>query len=350
MIRTVAEPRPPERVLIIKPSALGDVVTAIPVLRGLRRSYPEARISWLISDNCAALIRHDPQLDEVIIFRRKHLGRAWRSISSARGLVQLLRSLRNARFEWVIDLQGLLRSGIFTGISRAPLRAGFSNAREGASIFYNVRIRPGPQHTVERNIALARELGIDARPADMRLEVSSAGHEFTGKLCASYDLHPSGYLVCVPPTTWSTKIYPVRNWRKVIEELSRKIPIVLLGSADDREFCRRIADGLQSGVTDLTGQTTIEELVGVIAGSAGVICSDSAAKFIAAAVGVECVTLIGPTQVSRTGPYLRGKAIVADVPCQGCLKRRCRHITCMQSIDPADVISAADAMLGTQRK
>ena len=86
-------------------------------------------------------------------------------------------------------------------------------------------------------------------------------------------------------------------------------------------------------------------MVGVIAASAGVICSDSAAKFIAPAVGVDVVVLIGPTRVERTGPYLRGRAVLADVPCRGCLKKSCRHLTCMQMIRPAEVVAAAKEML-----
>jgi len=79
--------------------------------------------------------------------------------------------------------------------------------------------------------------------------------------------------------------------------------------------------------------------------SRGVVCSDSAAKFIAPAVGVDCVTLLGPTQMDRTGPYPVGRGIVADIPCQGCLKKRCEHITCMQSIKPEVVIAAAMDMI-----
>ena len=82
-------------------------------------------------------------------------------------------------------------------------------------------------------------------------------------------------------------------------------------------------------------------MVGLIAACGGVVCCDSAAKFIAPAVGVECVTLIGPTQVERTGPYLNGRTVSARIACQGCLRRRCRHGTCMESIEPAEVVRAA---------
>ena len=122
----------------------------------------------------------------------------------------------------------------------------------------------------------------------------------------------------------------------------------MIGSKGDRELCSQIGRGLGPAVVDLAGKTSIDEMVGLIAASAAVVCSDSAAKFIAAAVGVDCVALVGPTRAERTGPYLRGRAVVADMPCQGCLKRRCRHITCMQSIDPEEVVSAAREILAAQ--
>jgi lipopolysaccharide heptosyltransferase I len=338
---------PPQRVLLIKPSALGDVVTALPVLRALRRAFPQAHLAWLVRNDCSPLIAHDSDLNEVILFDRRYLGRAWRSIGSAVGLWKLNRRLKRGRFDWVIDLQGLFRSAWFARATGAPLRAGFADAREGAPAFYTHSPNVCPRHTVDRNIALARELGLDARPEDMTLQVAPEARAFAEQCLASGGLKRKGFLVCLPPTTWATKRYPVRHWRKVVSALSRDLPVVLLGSpsAGDRELCRAVAEGLDGGVTDLSGRTDVAQMVAVVAASAGVVCCDSAAKFIAPAVGVDAVTLIGPTQVERTGPYPRGRAIVAPVPCQGCLKKRCRHVTCMELIDPGEVAMTARAML-----
>ena len=344
MIASLAVPPRPKRVLILKPSALGDVVTALPVLGGLRRSFPDCRVAWMVSDACAGLIAHDSRLDEVILFERRRLGRAWRSASAAAALVGLVRGLRRRRFDWVIDLQGLLRSGLLSFVSRSPVRAGFADARESADLFYTHVVRPAEPHTVDRNIALARSLGVDCRPDDMRLEVSAAGIAFADTFCSTHHIDRGQFLVCVPSTTWATKRYPVRHWRSVVSRLAGRIPIVLTGLPSERGLCEAVAEGI-AGVTNLAGRTSAAELVGLIAASAGVVCCDSAAKFIAPAVGVDCLVLIGPTRVERTGPYLGGRAVVAKVPCQGCLKRRCRHITCMQMIDPDEVAAAAQAMV-----
>lgn len=341
------QPAAPASVLIIKPSALGDVVTALPVLRGLRRTFPDAHIAWLLSDACAPLVRADSQLDEVILFERRKLGRAWRSPAAAAALRDLLRRLRCERFDWVLDLQGLLRSGLLARATGSAVRAGFADAREGASIFYTHRVvlDDNEMHTVDRNIALARMLGVDARPSDMTLEISAAARDAAERLLAGAGLSDGEFIACVPPTTWPTKLYPLRHWRAVVEQLRKRIPVALLGSPGEAPICQAVAEGFTSGVVNLAGRTAVDELPAVIAASAGVICCDSAAKFIAPAVGAGCVAIMGPTRPRRTGPYLRGSAVVADVPCQGCLKKRCNHVTCMQSIDPAAVVSAAWAML-----
>jgi len=349
VIARTAKHLTPRRALIVKPSALGDVVTAVPVLRALKRTFPEVHTSWLLSDTCAPLVAHDSQLDEVVLFERRRLGRAWHSPSAAQALRRLLRTLRRSRFDWVIDLQGLLRSGLLSAATKAPLRAGFADAREGASWFYSPGVDVTATHTVDRNIALAQAIGLDARPEDMTLTVAPDAADAADRLRRDHGLSEGGYLVCVPPTRWQTKRYPVRHWRQVIGDLAGDLPVVLLGAPGDVQTGRRIAEGLGDAVVDWTGRTSVPELVAVIAGSAGVVCCDSAAKFIAPAVGVDVVTLIGPTQPERTGPYRLGRAVVANVPCQGCLRRRCSDAVCMELIDPADVISAARAMLAERR-
>ena len=94
------QPAAPRRVLIVKPSSLGDVVTALPVLRGLKRSFPGVYVAWFLAEACAPLLEGDPELDEVILFRRKQLGRAWRSPSALKALLTLRRQLRRGRSPW----------------------------------------------------------------------------------------------------------------------------------------------------------------------------------------------------------------------------------------------------------
>jgi len=344
-----APPPPPRRVLIIKPSALGDVVTAVPVMRGLRRAYPDVHISWMLSNSCAPLLAEDADLDEVVHFDRRRLGRAWRSPAAAKALLGLLADLRRGGYDWVIDLQGLFRSGFFARACGARLRAGFADAREGAWLFYTHRHRPAEPHTVDRNLAVARALGVEAGREDMTLSVTEEGRRFARAFGEQRGPAGGDYLVLVPPTRWVTKCYPVRHWRAVTKTLAARMRVAVIGTSADRALCERVAEAGGRAAANLAGRTTIGEMIGLIASAAAVVCSDSAAKFIAAAVGTDAVTLIGPTRVERTGPVLGGRAIVADVPCGGCLRRRCEHITCMQTIRPEAVVEAVQQSLAEHR-
>ena len=337
--------QPPQRVLLVKPSSLGDVVSAMPVLRGLRRTFPRAALSWLIGRSYAPLVRHDSDLNEVILFDRARFGPFWHWPLATGELIWLIRQLRAGRFDWAIDLQGLFRSGFLAAASGAGLRAGFADAREFAAVFYNRPIACQSVHTVDRNVELARQLGIDARGDDMTLQVSPQGEAFARELLARHGLAPKGFLVVFPCTRWPTKQYPPRHWRAVIAGLTRQVPVVVMGGRGaERQLCDSAIEGL-SGPINLSGQTDIPQMVAMIAAAAGVICCDSAAMFLAPAVDTNVLTLMGPTRPERTGPYRRGRAIVAHVPCQGCLKRRCSHVTCMQTIDPQEVIRGALDML-----
>ncbi len=342
-------PDPPRRVLIVKPSSLGDVVTALPVLRALRRTHPDAHLAWLLSTACGDLLDDETDLDDIVPFDRKRLGKAGWYLPATIDLLGFRRRLRRGSYDWTIDLQGLFRSGLFTAWTRASVRAGFADAREGAARLYNRRIQPLPEHTVDRNIELARSLGLDARPGDMTLPVGDDARAAVRRFLADRDLQPGRFLVAVPPTRWATKRYPVRHWRRVVADLADDLPVVLAGSPapEERALCAAVAEGQPPGVVDLAGQTSIAQFVALLADSAGVLCCDSAAKFITPAVGKDCVVLLGPTRIERTGPYLRGRALAADVSCRGCLKKRCPHITCMQSIAPADVTKAVRVMLSS---
>src|SRR5258707_5199126 len=129
----------PTNILIIKPSAIGDVVHALPVLSLIKRKWPTAKVSWLVTPACAGLLEGHPLLDEVILFDRKRLGHVWRSLRRALELRRFTRSLRQRQFDLVIDLQGLFRSGCLARKTGANVRVGFPTARAMAWRFYTHR-------------------------------------------------------------------------------------------------------------------------------------------------------------------------------------------------------------------
>ena len=161
----------PWHILIIRPSALGDVCRTVPVLASLRRAYPEARIDWLVQDSFVDAIWHHPGLSSAIAFPRKELGqdlkagRFWR-------VFQWMKKLKGGvegRYDLVLDCQGLARSGFFAWASGARRRVGYADARELGWLGLNQRIKaPASMHTVDRMLALVHGIGVEP-VADMRL-------------------------------------------------------------------------------------------------------------------------------------------------------------------------------------
>src|SRR4051812_38676901 len=175
---------PPQRILIIKPSAVGDVVHTLPILNLLRRRWPEARISWLVTPACAGLLEGHPQLHEVIHFERRRFATGWRNPKAAAGLWRFTRSLRERAFDLVIDLQGLFRSGWLAMRTRAPVRVGFDNAREYAWLAYTHRvpIATMEQHAIERYLSVAEALGCGRGPVEFRFATDDVDRRYVDEL------------------------------------------------------------------------------------------------------------------------------------------------------------------------
>jgi len=336
----------PRRICILKPSSLGDVVSAVPVLHAVRRKFPDAHIAWLINPGLAGVLAGESDLDEVIAFDRKRFGRLGRNAGATREFADFCRRLRRRRFDWTIDLQGLLRSGFLSCVSGARLRAGFASARESAWMFYNRRIPAEQDHVVDRNIALACGLGLEASADDFRLAVAAEARSAVEALLAEADTAPNEFLALCPGTRWANKLYPIRHWRVVIQKLAEQAPVVLIGAPDERRLCAELSAAAPGRTLNLAGRTRLPELVAAIASARALVCCDSAASLIAPAVGTPFVTLTGPTRPERTGPYgPLGEAVFADIPCIGCLRRSCPHVSCMQLLEPSRVIAATGEAL-----
>ena len=335
----------PARILIIKPSAIGDVVHALPILNLVRKKWPAARISWLVTPACAGLLEGHPQLDEVILFDRKTLGAIWRRPWLWLELQRFTRSLRERKFDLVIDLQGLFRSGWLAKKTRAPVRVGFANARELAWIFYTHRvpIDTMEQHAVSRYLTVARFIGCDDSPLQFHFATTEKDREYAKDLIGA-DKNPdlTEYAVLLPGTNWLTKRWPIERFAALVDPLrQRGLACVVAGGPDTTEMARHIP-----GAIDVTGKTSLRQLTALLEGAALVVANDSGPMHIAAALGRPLVTPFGPTNPVRTGPYGRMDSVIRlDIACSPCYSRSCSHRSCLQFLDVAPVLELADEQM-----
>lgn len=325
-----------QRILIIKPSAIGDVVHTLPILNLVRRKWPRATIAWLITPQCAGLIEGHPLLDELIIFDRKRFAGAWKSIAAFKELHRFTKSLRERKFDLVLDLQGLFRSGWLTGKTRAQVRVGFSNAREMAPIFYThkVPIDTMEQHAIDRYLKLAEFIGCDDGPVEFPFATAETDRQHVREVLGQINR----YALLLPGTNWQTKRWPVEKFAALVEPLRQRLGLtsVLAGGPDAAAMVHHFP-----GAINLAGRTSLRQLCALIESAAVVIANDSGPMHIASALCRPLITLFGPTNPIRTGPFNRLETVLRlDLPCAPCYSRRCTHTSCLAWIDVESVLDA----------
>ena len=287
--------RPSRRVLLIRPSALGDVSRTVPCLVALRRALPDAHIDWLVNASFADAVAAHPLLDGVMPFDRDR----------PRAIPALLRCLRSRRYDLVIDLQGLARSGLFTRATGAARRIGFANAREGAWLAYNEKHRLARDlHTVDRMRGLLGAAGFPG-PADLTLYVPA---EAAGEVAATTADWDGPYACLAPTARWGCKCWPVERFATVgadtlATDRARRL-VVVASPREQPAVRRRFEAALPAALRDRVHypDTRVATLMAWIAGARALLGNDSAALHLAVGLNRPTVSLFGPTDPARVGP------------------------------------------------
>lgn len=305
----------PRRILLLRPSALGDVCRTTPVLASLRARWPQAQIDWLVQDSFADAIRCHPALDSVVLFRRDGFRGSWRP-SAAAAIFAWLRDLGRRGYDVVFDLQGLGRSGLFSLCTRAPWRVGFRDARELGWLGANVHVeRGGRRHTVDQMLHMVETQGVAAVP-DLRLHSPPEAIESWSVL--RRDLHLTGsYAVLAPTSRWRCKQWPAERWAQLAARALGELEVerVVVVGAPGEEAQTRWARSVE-GCIDLCGRLRVGETMAVIRDARVLVANDSAPLHMAVGLGVPYVGLFGPTDPERVGPY-RGDRWVVRAPWNG---------------------------------
>jgi heptosyltransferase-1 len=369
------------RILLIKPSALGDVVHTLPVLVKLRARYPRAQIDWLITPENAEVVRYHPALSNVVLFARRDFskrGRRWRAFVS---FFDLLKQIRSAKYELIIDMHGQVRSAFFALISGARVRIGFDRpvkrgltvsaehdlknipshgwrgAREGSWIAYTHRI-PIPTldvHAIDRYLWVAPLLGLDDNPPDLTIHLSPQATNKVNRLLEEHGVPASKPLVVlVPGTIWETKHWTIEGFAGVARQfLQDGFAVALAGTTRDQQRCRQIA-AAAPGTCDLSGKTTPADLAALIRRAEVAVTNDSGSMHVAASLGKPMVSVFGPTNPVHIGPYERPESVVrVDLPCSPCNYRRLSQCpfdhACMKQVTSAMVVERVRKILSTAK-
>ena len=329
------------KILVVKPSSLGDVVHSLPFLNALKHCFPKAEVHWVIAKGLEGLLERHPMVAKSIVINKD----LWKKISRAGDTVaeirQLYRMLRSEHYDLVVDLQGLLRSGLITLATHAPVRIGFAEAREGSKLFYTTKVRGGRDlHAVERYMKVAAALGCPAGESIVLFPLPLRESDRIMRIRA--DLQE--YAVIVPGARWRTKIWPAENFGKVAARLP--IRSVVIGGSGDRAIAEEVVLASSGQAMSLAGETNLPELIELMRSARLVITNDSGPMHIAAALNVPVIAVFGPTSPVLTGPYGKGHVILqSTAPCAPCFKKKCADRYCMHGITPEAVIEKARTVL-----
>jgi lipopolysaccharide heptosyltransferase II len=345
------------KILILKPSSLGDVIHALPVLRLLKLHFRNAEIYWWIDSSLAPLIERDPDLAGIVRFERKR----WSKLRHWPEMLRSIRWMRAQKFDLVIDLQCLLRSAAFAWLANGKKLVGLDEIREGARGFYDHAAPRASFHThaVDWYLSVLPPLGVPVHKNFVWLpERKEIAAKLKQKWPAAFGSNPQSairnpqLIALQPGARWLNKRWPVQNFAKAIHRLAQKFPeahFAVLGGKDDLPLGETIAQAAPEKVLNLCGKTSLPEMIEWVRRCDLLITNDTGPMHVAAALDKPLIALFGPTEPRRTGPYGQLENVLRlDLPCSPCLSSRCaieETDKCLRDLSPAMVIEKTEKLL-----
>jgi len=338
---------PMKKILIIKLSAIGDVVQALPALEAIKRTFPGSSVTWVVEEAAAGILEGHPQIDTVLVSGRRSWIRMLKHPRTFRDgflkIVAFLRALRATRYDIAIDLQGLFKSGVLIGLARADRKIGFARSRELSSFFLNERLPAYDKnkHALERYLDVARYLGAREVSSSCTLPIGRERSAIEQRLSGA-GLKRKPLIVMNPVARWETKLWPELNFAVLADRLiaEKQATIIFTGSGADRATVSRILNMMKEHAENWAGETTLKELAALASLADLFVTTDTGPMHLAAAADGKVLALFGPTAPWRTGPYGPSHIVVrAGLECSPCFKRKCNDaIRCMGMISVDDVM------------
>lgn len=345
-------------ILIVKMSAIGDVIHTLPALNALRDHFPNASITWLVEEAAADLVIGHPSVDNVIVSKRKRWMKSLFSSSCPSALIKILsfiRTLRETEYDMIIDFQGLLKSGVMVMLARGEKKIGFDKGMEHAEcshLFYNLRLTPVSMeiHALKRGLMMIQSLGVKVDKVEYRLPVTPGDQGAVHALLKRNGIRAEEKIICInPQATWETKLWDNEKFADLSDRIQERYGarIVFTGGAEDRAVIEDIISMTNKACVNLAGLTTLKMLATLYAKAAVLVTTDTGPMHLGAAAGTRVVAVFGSTAPWRTGPYGSDHVVVRSAGrCSPCFKRECVHRTCMHDISVDQVMSAVDKQMG----
>jgi heptosyltransferase-1 len=335
-------------VLVVKLSAIGDVIHALPVSYAIKETFPEAKITWVVEPPAYDLLTNNPYIDHIILFEKKK----FKSVGGfLKNLPNFSTELKKTRYDVALDLQGLGKSAVITYLSGAPLKLGCSNMREFSDLVSKPVCGLNQNgHIVERYLDVVRELGCKVEKVVFPMVITEKEADIATKLMLQAGMNMKNpYVVLAVGANWPNKRWPTKLYAELVDYLYSKdiIPVVIGGGVVDSRLVAEINEQSEIPPIDLVGKTTLKELAYIIKNAKAVVGGDTGPMHLAAGLGKPVVALMGPTDANRNGPYGQPQNVIEITrQCKHCWKRQCKfNLDCLSDIKPETVVEKLQSIL-----
>ncbi|MCF8066987.1 MAG: lipopolysaccharide heptosyltransferase I [Desulfobacterales bacterium] len=346
-------------ILIVKLSAIGDVLHTLPALNALKKQYPDAKITWIVEEAAASLIMGHEALDRVLVSKRKRWVKDLKTRRCRQSLKEasaFIKALRDTHYDLIIDFHALLKSGMLIWLAHGDMKMGFDKGMEHMEhsyIFLNKRVPPVAMdtHAMIRSLMLLDALDIHTREIIYKLPVSKKDHLRVDSLLMESQIDSDKVLIPINPVAkWDTKLWPNAKFAELADRLTdqHNAAIVFTGADDDIPIIEDIMFGMKNSSVNMAGRTSLLELAALYQKAKLVVSTDTGPMHLAAAVETPVVAIFGPTAPWRTGPYGPSHQVIRrDLECSPCFKRQCRLDTtaCMNEISVDQVLDGCLKLL-----
>ncbi len=349
------------RILIVRLSAVGDVIRTLPAAKALKKHYPSSLITWVVEEPSRPLLESQPEIDEVVLFPRKRWAEGmksargiWRTIGEVWGFVS---DLRSRRFDVTLDFHGILKSGLISFFSGSPNRIGFDrrSSKEGNFLFSNAKVKLPEERMsrFQRNFSLLRGMGLEVNSFHPSLHIPPRDREYVESFFNKISTPPRRPLIAIHPGTSPQTMY--KRWMpdryveladRLISEL--KATVVFTWGPDELEWVEDIRREMKE--PSILGPRTesLTQLGEVFRRCDLYIGGDTGPMHIASLMGIPVVVIYGPTDPIVNEPLGRHKKVRKEVGCNPCRKRSCKELTCLRIVSVDDVLKAAEEILSVK--
>lgn len=341
-----------KKILIIRLSSIGDIIHCTPVARSLKGMWPDCKVTWLVGQVAADLIKENPHIDEVIIWSREKFEqylREFKFLQAWEMWQELRKNLVGKYFDAVLDIQGLFLTGMISSLVHTERRIGMRGTKEINWLFMTERGKPLGRHITQKYLGVLTCLGIENVDSRMCLVVTNEARQFATSFLQNQGVKGEKIAILIVGTTWQAKNWPVVFFEKLIILLSGNFKIILCGGAAEVTAGQEIEQQISIPVINAIGVTRLLEMAAIMEKASVVIAGDTGPLHMAAALGIPTVGLFGPTDPTIYAPQgQEQESLTSQLSCSYCHKKHCgkaKEALCMSQITPEAVLKKVENII-----